>query len=161
MIFLLAQRFTVTDHQATAAAGAAAAVMMMLCCTLTVVLLTMIPMIIGMWMTFTKAGEPGWASLIPIYNVMILAKIAGKEEAYGLLVLIPLVGIVFAIIILIELCKRFDQGGGFVVGLILLPFVFWPILGMGQARYLGRNFERTRGYDSVRRVPRRFPNDEY
>jgi hypothetical protein len=90
-----------------------------------------------MWKTFIKAGEPGWTALIPIYNLMVMAKIAGKGEAYGLLCLIPIAGIVFLIVIIVELCKKFDIGAGFAWGVILLPLIFWPILGFGSARYIG------------------------
>ena len=95
------------------------------------------PAVVGMWKTFAKAGEPGWTALIPIYNLMVMAKIAGKGEAYGLLCLIPIAGIVFLIVIIVELCKKFDIGGGFAWGVILLPLIFWPILGFGSARYIG------------------------
>src|SRR5690242_402661 len=53
------------------------------------------------WKIFAKAGEPGWAALIPIYNMMVMARIAGRSEMDGLLTLIPCVGIYFAIVILI------------------------------------------------------------
>jgi len=95
------------------------------------------PMIVGMWKSFEKAGESGWAALVPLYNLMIMAKIAGMGECYALLVLIPIAGAIFQIIIIIEFCKKFDVGGGFAAGVILLPFVFWPILGFGSSRYIG------------------------
>ncbi len=89
-------------------------------------------MFIGAWKVFEKAGEPGYLSLVPIYNAMVLARIVGKEETFGLLACIPIAGIYFGIIMLLELAKRFGVGGGFVAGLILLPMVFWPMLGFGS-----------------------------
>lgn len=94
-------------------------------------------LIAACWKIFVKAGEPGWASLIPIYNMMVLAKIAGKEEWYGLLCLIPVAGIIFAIIIWAGVCERFGKGGGYVIGILLLPYVFIPMLGFGSAQYQG------------------------
>jgi len=107
-------------------------------------LLIAVPMIAGIWTTFRKAGEPGWAAVVPVYSQMIMAKIAGKGESYGLLCLIPFACPVFLIIIIVELCKRFDVGGGFAWGVILLPLVFWPILGLGSARYIGDRTMPTR-----------------
>jgi hypothetical protein len=92
-------------------------------------------MIVGMWRIFEKAGEPGWMSIIPILNIFILLKIAGKPGWWILLFFIPFVGIIIAILVWIDVAKNFGKGGGFVVGLILLPFIFIPILGFGDARY--------------------------
>jgi hypothetical protein len=118
-------------------AGAAAGVFIFMCGMWLFVILLNVVIIAGVWKAFAKAGEPGWASLIPVYNMMIMSKIAGRGETYGLLCLIPCAGIIFAIIILVDFCKQFDVGGGFVAGLLLLPIVFWPILGFGSARYIG------------------------
>ncbi len=100
-------------------------------------ILVYVGMIGGMWKAFEKAGEPGWTCLVPIYNMMIMSKIAGRGENYGLMCLIPCVGPIFAILILLDFCKKFDVGGGFVIGLLLLPMVFWPMLGFGSAKYIG------------------------
>ncbi|MGO9244003.1 MAG: DUF5684 domain-containing protein [Verrucomicrobiia bacterium] len=91
--------------------------------------------IAGMWKTFVKAGQPGWAILIPIYNFYVFLKIAGKPGWWLILMLIPLVNIVFGIIATVAFTERFGKGGGFVVGLIFLPFIFYPILGFGDAQY--------------------------
>lgn len=91
----------------------------------------------GTWKAYAKAGEPGWAAIVPVYNIMIMARIAGKDEVQALLTLIPVVGIVFYIMILIDFCKCFDVSPAYVIGLILLPYVFWPMLGFGSAGYLG------------------------
>jgi hypothetical protein len=91
----------------------------------------------GFWKVFTKAGYPGWASVIPIYNAYILLKIAGKPGWWLLLLIIPIVNIVIAFIIAIEIAKAFGKGTGFGIGLALLGFVFYPILGFGDASYKG------------------------
>ena len=93
--------------------------------------------IASFWIIFTKAGEAGWKSLIPIYNLIILLKIVGREWWWILLMLIPIVSLVILIIVYNDLSKSFGKGTGFTVGLILLSFVFFPILAFGPARYLG------------------------
>jgi hypothetical protein len=35
------------------------------------------------------------------------------------------------------LSKSFGQNEGFTVGLLLLPFIFFPLLGFGNYAYLG------------------------
>lgn len=93
--------------------------------------------IIGMWKVFEKGGQPGWGCLVPIYNVYCLVKIAGKEWWWILLLLIPLVNIVIAILVSIAISRNFGKGGGFALGLFLLPCIFYPILGFGDASYRG------------------------
>ena len=94
-------------------------------------------MIVGMWKVFSKAGQPGWASIIPIYNVIVLLQIAGKPIWWIILCLIPIVNFVVAILVYIALANNFGKGGGFAAGLLFLPFVFFPILGFGSAQYQG------------------------
>lgn len=93
--------------------------------------------IIGMWKIFTKARKPGWAAIIPIYNIIILLEVVDKPLWWFILLLIPLVNIVIYIIVNIELAKKFGQSPAFAVGLILLPMIFYPILGFGGYRYIG------------------------
>ena len=102
---------------------------------LIVYLAIIVVMIAGMWKIFTKAGKPGWACIIPIYNVIVLLQIVGKPLWWIVLLLIPFVNFIVAIILAIELAKVFGKSGGYAIGLILLPFVFYPILGFGDARY--------------------------
>ena len=92
-------------------------------------------MIVGMWKVFTKAGEPGWAAIIPIYNFIVLLKVAGKPAWWLLLMLIPVANFVVLIIMDLAIAKNFGKGGGFAAGLILLPPIFFPILGFGSAKY--------------------------
>jgi len=93
--------------------------------------------VVGAWFMFQKAGEPGWAAIIPIYNYLIAIKIAGKQWWYILLMLIPIVNLVIYIIILNGLAKNFGKGTGFTVGLFFFRFIFIPILGFGNAAYSG------------------------
>jgi hypothetical protein len=94
-------------------------------------------MIAAMWKIFTKAGKPGWAAIIPIYNTIVLLEIIGKPIWWFFLMLIPFVNLIILIIVNIELAKKFGQSAGFAVGLILLPIIFYPILGFGSYRYTG------------------------
>jgi Family of unknown function (DUF5684) len=93
--------------------------------------------IAGWWMIFTKAGEAGWKSIIPIWNVLILLKVVGREWWWLILLLIPLVGLVAWIFISLDLAKSFGKSAGFAIGLIFLSFIFAPILGFGSATYQG------------------------
>lgn len=92
-------------------------------------------LIAAIWKVFTKAGQPGWASIIPIYNWIVLCKIVGRPAWWVLLLLVCFP--IFYIIICIDLAKSFGKGGGFAVGLILLSPIFWPILAFGSAQYQG------------------------
>ncbi len=93
--------------------------------------------IAGMWKTFEKAGKPGWAAIIPIYNIYIMIEIVGKPTIWLLWLLIPCVNIVFMVWLYNLISKSYGKEEGFTVGLILLGFIFWPILGFGSAKYLG------------------------
>jgi len=93
--------------------------------------------IVGAWFMFEKAGEPGWAAIIPIYNWLIGIKIAGKPWWYILLLMIPLVNLIIYVIILDGMAKNFGKGTAFTVGLFFFRFIFIPILGFGDAVYKG------------------------
>lgn len=93
--------------------------------------------IASMWKVFEKARQPGWAAIIPFYNFYIMLKIAGKPGWWLVLMLIPIVNYVFVIWTYNMISKSFGKDEGFTVGLVLLGFIFWPILGFGSARYLG------------------------
>ena len=92
-------------------------------------------MVAAMWTVFKKAGEPGWAALIPIYNIMVLLKIAGKPMWWVILMLIPFVNIIVLIIAIVGLARNFGKGAGFALGLALLAPIFYPILAWGDAQY--------------------------
>jgi hypothetical protein len=105
--------------------------------------------VVGMWRAFAKAGKPGWAAIVPIYNFYVLCKIAGRPGWWWVLLLIPIVNIVIWIIVSIDAAKAFGKTAGFGVGLALLPFVFWPILGFGDATYMGSST----GYGGMASTP--------
>jgi Family of unknown function (DUF5684) len=87
------------------------------------------------WKVFTKAGQPGWASIIPIVNLFFLCKVAGRPAWWVLLLLICFP--IFWIIISLDVAKRFGKGVGFAIGLMFLGIIFYPILGFGSAQYQG------------------------
>lgn len=93
--------------------------------------------IASMWKIYEKAGEPGWAAIVPIYNIIVLLKIVGKPWWWLLLMLIPFVNFVILIWTINLLSKSFGKTEGFTVGLIFLGIVFYPILGFGPAQYIG------------------------
>ena len=91
--------------------------------------------IASVWKVYVKAGQPGWAAIIPIYNVYIILKIAGKPGWWLILFFIPLVNIIVAILAYVALAEKFGKGIGFAIGLLLLGIIFWPILAFGDAKY--------------------------
>ncbi|MCK4407573.1 MAG: hypothetical protein KAV44_07835 [Bacteroidales bacterium] len=84
---------------------------------------------------FVKAGESGWKVFIPFYNIIILLKIVEKPAWWTFLFLIPIVNVVFLIWVVNLLSLRFGKDEGFTFGLIILPFIFYPILAYGDAKY--------------------------
>lgn len=91
----------------------------------------------AMWKIYTKAGEEGWACLIPFYSFYVLCKFCGVKNWW--LIFIPLANIYIAIVAIFALAKSFGKDVGFGVGLLLLGFIFYPILGYGDSRYVGPN----------------------
>lgn len=104
---------------------------------LMIYLAIIVVVIAGMWKTFTKAGQPGWAAIVPIYNAYILCKIVGRPGWWTVLLLIPYVNFIFYIIIMLDLAKSYARGVGFAIGLILLSPIFFCILGFGDSEYQG------------------------
>lgn len=100
-------------------------------------LVIIVLMIASMWTIFSKAGKPGWASIVPIYNLIVLLEVVGKPWWWLLLMLIPIVNIIILIIVWHNLSLSFGKGGGFTVGLILLGIIFLPILAFSDATYVG------------------------
>jgi hypothetical protein len=93
--------------------------------------------IAGLWKIFVKAGQQGWLAIIPILNLYILIKIAGREGWWIILFLIPCINIVVAAIVYIDVAKKFGKDTLYGIGLWLLGFIFIPILGFGAAKYQG------------------------
>ena len=94
-------------------------------------------LVIADWKIFSKAGEDGWKSLIPIYNLYIYVKIMDGKGVKFLLLLIPIAGFIYEIMLMLRTAKAFGKSTGFAVGLILLPNIFTLILGFGDAQYIG------------------------
>ena len=96
-----------------------------------------VAVIAGWWQIFTKAGEAGWKAIIPIYNVIVILKIVGRETWWVILMLIPIVSFIVWIVVAIDLAKSFGRGTGFGVGLALLSPIFSLMLGFGSDTYKG------------------------
>ena len=93
--------------------------------------------LVAWWKVFVKAGKPGWGAIIPLYNMYCMFQITFGNGWLFLLCLVPCVNIVMIIIMYVKLAKAFGKGGGFAVGLIFLPVIFLPMLGFGDADYIG------------------------
>jgi hypothetical protein len=105
----------------------------------TIILLAVIVlMVVAMWKVFTKAGEPGWAAIVPIYNIIVFLRISGKPVWWIILLIIPFVNFIISLLVSLGLAKNFGKGGGFGVGLWLLSPIFILILAFGDAKFVGQ-----------------------
>ena len=94
--------------------------------------------VVVFWKVFTKAGQPGWAAIIPIYNIYVLLKVAGRPGWWLILMLIPLVNIVVLALVSIDVAKSFGKDTVFgIVGLWLFSIIGYAILAFGDAQYRG------------------------
>ena len=114
---------------------------------LIIALVIAIIQIIAMWKLYTKAGEKGWKSIIPIYNLVILFKISGISPLFILVYLtawIPFIGWIACLGVTINqansLAKSFGKDAGYTVGLVLLSTIFYLILGFGKSEYIGPKY---------------------
>ncbi len=94
-------------------------------------------LLIALWKLFAKAGQPGWAAIIPFYNTYVLFDVAMGNGLLFLLCFIPVVGIVMIYVAYAKLALAYGKGTGFVVGTVLLPYIFLPILAFGNNQYIG------------------------
>lgn len=85
----------------------------------------------GVWRTFAKLGAPGWAVLVPVYNLVVLCRLGGEQGVMAFLLLLPLVNVIFLGYLSVKVARRFGRGVPFGLGLLLLPIVFYPVLGLG------------------------------
>ena len=99
-------------------------------------------LVIAKWKIFTKAGEAGWKSIIPLYSEYIFVKIADGNGWKFLLYCIPVVNIVYHILFNLRLAKAYGKGTGFAIGLMFIPNLFTLILGFGSAQYIGPRGEQ-------------------
>lgn len=118
-----------------------------------IILAVAILIIASNWKIFKKSGEEGWKAIIPYYNTWTLCNIVGINPNWVFVILgctlvsmIPVVSIVgvvasiyFQVLISVSLAKSFGKDSGFGIGLLLLPVIFYPILGFGKAQYVGKN----------------------
>lgn len=94
--------------------------------------------IVGVWKTFAKAGRPGWAAIIPIYNIIVMLQVAGRPIWWVILYLIPFVNFVISIIVALDLAKKFGKGAAFgLIALWLFAPIGFLILGFDQSQYQG------------------------
>lgn len=97
--------------------------------------LLLVAVLVGMWKVFEKAGRQGWEAIVPIYNLYVLTIIVGQPWWLVILCFIPIVGIFAIAFLSYKLAERFGQSIAFTVGMVLVPFVFYPLLGFGEAKY--------------------------
>ena len=99
-------------------------------------------LVAGMWKMFEKAGIAGWKAIIPIYNIYLeTVYIAKKEWWYVILYFIPVVNIFALIKIHMEVAKNFRISSplAFSLGKTFLAFIFYPILGFGDYKFISED----------------------
>ena len=99
-----------------------------------------VALIAGSWKAFVKAGLPGWAAIVPIYNMYLMWQMTGKPILWFILLFVPFANLVFGILLMIEVAKAYGKGPG--VGILLLFGVGWLILGFGDATYQGKPIQQ-------------------
>ena len=119
-------------NDATTAAMAAGSIVYML-----VVLAIAIVVLVGMWKVFEKAGKPGWGAIVPFYNLYCLFEMSFGNGWLFLLTFVPCVGAIMTIIMWVKLAMAFDKGVAFGIGILFFSFIFIPMLGFGDAQYVG------------------------
>jgi ABC-type sulfate transport system permease subunit len=97
--------------------------------------IVMLLLVVSLWKVFAKAGQPGWAAIVPLYNIIVMLEVAKKPLWWFVLYIIPFANVVAVVMVTHAISKNFGKGVGFTVGLIVLPFVFWPILAFGSSSY--------------------------
>ncbi|WP_442589871.1 DUF5684 domain-containing protein [Pedobacter sp. AW31-3R] len=93
--------------------------------------------VVGLWKMFEKAGKPGWAAIIPVYNLIVLLEITGKPMIWIIWLIIPCTSPIFAIWLVNLNMKSFGKSVAYTIGAIFLPFIIYPIIGLGDSVYLG------------------------
>lgn len=117
-------------------AYAAAATGVLLVYTVIVLAIAIISLV-GMWKIFVKAGKPGWGAIVPFYNTYCLFEMSFGTGWLFLLTFVPCVNAVILIIMWIKLAQAFGKGAAFGVGILFFPFIFLPMLGFGDAQFIG------------------------
>ena len=132
-----------TSYGVSTTSGLTGAIATMVLFFLVLFMALSILMFISLWKIFKKAGKPGWASIVPIYNIYIMCEIAEKEWWYVLLSCVPFANIYAMIVLYNGMAKRFGKSGGFVAGMLLLPVVFFPMLAFGKDAAIVNNQPNT------------------
>lgn len=127
--------YSTSTYAASSDVGAVAVVIWLF--VILIVMAVSILMIIAMWRIFTKAGKPGWASLVPIYNMVVMMQIVGRPEWQVVLMFLPFAHIYISIVLPLDLAKSFGKTTGFGVLMIFFPAIMNPILAFGSSRYVG------------------------
>lgn len=94
-------------------------------------------LLVSMWKVYRKLGKPGWATLVPVYNMVVLLKAINRPMWWIVLLFIPMLDLIVTFIIITELLRGFGKGTLFSIGTVLFPFIFWPIIAFGRAEYHG------------------------
>jgi len=92
-------------------------------------------MVASLWKIFVKAGKPGWAAIVPIYNLIILLEIAGKPLWWFLLMLVPIVNFFVALVVILSVARKFGKSTGYGLGMFFLAPIFMPMLAFGDSTY--------------------------
>ncbi len=98
-------------------------------------ILMIVASLAGLWQVFVKAGREGWEAIVPLYNIYVATQITSQPWWLVLLCLVPIVNIVAMGILCLKLAECFKYTWPFALGLLFLPFVFYPLLGFGEAKY--------------------------
>ena len=94
-------------------------------------------MIASVWRLFTKAGQPGWAAIVPVYSTIVMLRIVGRPTWWILLFFVPFVSFIISIILFIDLAKSFGKGTGYGIALLVFSPIMLPMLAFGDAQYVG------------------------
>jgi hypothetical protein len=93
--------------------------------------------IASLWQIFVKMGEDGWKAIIPIYNYVVLLQLVGRPVWWVLLFFVPFANLVVLFLVWKDVAEGFGKGTGFAVGMLLLGFIFLPMLAFGDAQWQG------------------------
>jgi hypothetical protein len=116
--------------------GSAIGNIVLLLLSLVAIAFVLVPLVAS-WRIFAKAGQPGWAAFIPIYNLVVLLKIVGRPLWWLLLLFVPVANMIIPFILMHDLSQAFGKDIGFTLGLIFLSPIFILILAFGPAQYVG------------------------
>lgn len=101
-------------------------------------MLVAVLLIVCLWKLFAKAGKPGWAAIIPIYNVIVMLEIVGRPIWWIALMFIPFVNFVIDIILILDFAKAYGKSAGYGVLMLFFPYIMYPVLAFSKdTHYVG------------------------